>query len=163
MASWSEYIVHLGLQNNFWELVFFKFFSWYERTRLAGHKNRGPRSQQLTLDFEKIPEGLKMDQKSLNYFRVLTTWFELWFTQSFFSVSRYFFPTFATYAFYIKNKFFCDLLNEFFYMNKVILKKNRTLKSYCEIHLKTFNTAQNSANVKLKNRMWTFDIHKSYY
>ena len=39
------------------------FFEPYERARRVGHENRSPRSQNLTLDFQKILEGPKMDQK----------------------------------------------------------------------------------------------------
>ena len=44
------------------------FFQPYERARRVGHENRSLRSQKLTLDLKKIPEGLKMNRKSQNYF-----------------------------------------------------------------------------------------------
>ena len=50
-------------------IFFLIFFCLYERARFEGHRHRGlPRSQKLTLDFLKIPEGPKIDRKSLNYF-----------------------------------------------------------------------------------------------
>ena len=42
------------------------FFKSYERAPRVGYENQSLRSQKLTLDFLKIPEGLKMDRKSLN-------------------------------------------------------------------------------------------------
>ena len=47
-----------------------KCILWNFKIRLEnlGDRNRTPRSQKVTLDFKKIPEGLEMNKQSLNYF-----------------------------------------------------------------------------------------------
>ena len=58
-----------GTINKTYNFDFFSktFFKPNETVRRVGHENRSLRSQNLTLDFEKIPEGPKMDRKLLNY------------------------------------------------------------------------------------------------
>ena len=90
-------------------------------------------SQHLTLYFEKIPEGAKMDRKSLNYFpgfwlRDLAIFGPFLDLQEFLKNQGLTFET--------SDSDFCDVLEELFHMVNKTLKKNKIGKFFSKSPIK---------------------------
>ena len=106
----------MGLQNNFWEFDFFfeNSFYPYKRAGWEGHSYWSQRSKNLTLDFKKNSWRSKNGPKILDLQEFLKN---------------------RGLGFQTSDSYFCDLLNEFFHMNKKNSKKNKSSKVISNIHI----------------------------